>query len=117
MLARPGDPLMGFLVNAFCYYYFKAEELVDYYVFDYIIDLGIRCVPGAVEALEGIPYTNPKVMDLMPLMDRRFDPVRYAALTADTSFFKLTYRTMGVRTIFTGEDTFFGRLCKDYGIE
>ena len=116
MLAKPGDPLMGFLVNAFCYYYFKTEELVDYYVFDYIIDLGIRCVPGAAERLEQVPYTDPEVMNLMPLMDKRFDQARYGSLISETSFFKLTYRSMGTRSILTGEETYFGHLCKEFEI-
>ena len=59
--------------------------------------------------LDSVPLSNPELYSLDDLMSSRFDEALYKKLTAETMFFKLTWKKTYKESAFGGE-TFYGHL-------
>ena len=87
-------------------------SLIDYILIDYFYALAYEELPGCRELLDSVPVNNPQVEGLRPLLNTAWSPSVLNELTADTTFFKLTWKHPFEKTV-SGRETVYGHLVKD----
>ena len=87
-------------------------SLIDYVLIDYFYELAYEELPACRELLDSVPVNNPKVEGLRPLLNTVWSPSVLSELTADTTFFKQTWKHSFKKTV-SGRETVYGHLVKD----
>lgn len=109
---RAGHKLFRFMLNAFYEYWQSQDELIDYYLIDYLIDIAYEEFEDVRREIDECEKSEPKVFELLPLLNRKFSEEKWNELKKDTSLFKLLYRnTIEYRfENIIGEPTFYNCL-------
>ncbi len=84
--------LCDFVYHFFLEYWKKQKILIHYLLIDYVYALAYNEIPACRKILESVPLSNPELYNLDDLMSSRFDETLYKKLTAETMFFKLTWK-------------------------
>ena len=101
--------LSDFVYHFFLEYWKKQKILIHYLLIDYVYALAYNEIPTCRKILDSVPLSNPDLYSLDDLMSSRFDEALYKKLTAETMFFKLTWKKTYKESAFGGE-TFYGHL-------
>ena len=101
--------LSDFVYHFFLEYWKKQKILIHYLLIDYVYALAYNEIPACRKILDSVPLSNPELYSLDDLMSSRFDEALYKKLTAETMFFKLTWKKTYKESAFGGE-TFYGHL-------
>ena len=110
--AQKGSLLCSFALDYQIAYWEKQMSLIDYVLIDYFYGLAYEELPECRELLDSVPVNNQKVEGLRPLLNTVWSPSVLADLTADTTFFKLTWKHSFKKTA-SGSETVYGHLVKD----
>ena len=93
--------------------YWKVNDsLIDYLVFDYMIDLAIQYNTQIAECFNRIAPNNWDADRLMNVMGIPYDEAIWKNMSAETSLFKLSWKRSFPMEI-DGVDTFYGMLMKE----
>lgn len=85
--------LLPHLVDKMLMKYWEKETwIIDYFLFDYLIDLSIKMYPSVKEEVEAIPFNNPNLHNLCPKLCDSFSAEEFDIMCRDTSFFKLSWK-------------------------
>lgn len=85
--------LLPHLVDKMLMKYWEKETwIIDYFLFDYLIDLSIKMYPSVKEEVEAIPFNNPNLNKLCPKLCDSFSAEEFDIMSRDTSFFKLSWK-------------------------
>ena len=109
--ARKGSPLCGVALDIQLKYWEKQSSLIDYILIDYAFELAYEELPECRRLLDSIPVNNRGVESLRPLLSSPWNAEAFKKLTADTQFFKLTWKHPFNKMRF-GRETFYGHLTK-----
>lgn len=110
--AQKGSLLCSFALDFQIAYWKKQMSLIDYVLMDYFFELAYEELPECRDLLDSIPINNQKVDSLRPLLNTLWSPSVLKDLTADTTFFKLTWKNKLEKTV-SGRETVYGHLVKD----
>ena len=73
--------------------YWKNEDiLIDYFLIDYVIELGYRNIPYIKNLIDNVPYNNKGVFVLQSKLNEKFDEKYFQNLCKETSVHKLSYK-------------------------
>ena len=97
--------------NFFLEYWKNQKILIHYLLIDYVYALAYNEIPACRKILDDVPLNNPELYSLDDLMSSKFDENLYKKLTADTMFFKLTWKKTYKESVL-GNETFYGHLLK-----
>ncbi len=99
----------GFVYEIMLEYWKKHETVFNYVLFDYIIALAYEELPEFRSMLDELPVNNPDVDSIQALLNMQFDEKKFADLTQNTNFFKLTWKDQFQKNI-AGSETFYGKI-------
>jgi len=108
LLVKPDNVLTAFVLEALYEYWRIQNNVLDYYLFDYVIAAAYNNLPYVKKMLEDCEYTNPNVFALKELLNEKYSMKLYEEITRDTNFFKLTYKIAPVKENVVGDKTFYG---------
>ena len=111
--AHKGNVLCRFVRDIMLEYWKAQTTFIDYVMTDYFIALAYEDLPLCRELLDAVPMNNPRIEDMMPLLDKKYSEEAYEELTRETSFFKLTYK-QDFRKSINGQETLYGYLSGSY---
>lgn len=110
-----GHLLAQFALNGFYYYFLEREKPVHYYMIDFLIRIAYLEFPEIKAMIDQVPYTEPEVLSLQPMMNEPYDYSRWQIMSVNTTFFKLTYKIPLEAITSSGQKTFWGHLLSDLG--
>lgn len=73
-------------------YIINEDCLIDYLLFDYLIDLFCKIDPNFKHTVESGIIKQPDLMSLQPLLSKRYDSKVWEKMTRSTNFFKLSWK-------------------------
>lgn len=62
MAGYANNPVFAFLKKAFYKYWIEYDEMLDYYLIDYILEAGYRNVPCVRKYIDAVEYNNTEIM-------------------------------------------------------
>ncbi len=83
---------MTFLSRMYEAYWDREDEVLDYFLFDYLIEFAYRNSLAVRNEIDAVPLNNSCVHDLQPALMQPFDPAQIRLMLEDGLFFKLTYK-------------------------
>ena len=110
--AKKGKKLFQFLLESLWYYWEGEDELIDYYLIDYLIASAFEEFPEVKAELEQCPFYRGNVFALHTWMNCRFTPERMKMLQRDGSIYKLNRNADYQKENMAGEKTIYGYLCR-----
>ncbi|WP_262495111.1 capsular polysaccharide synthesis protein [Labilibacter marinus] len=98
-------------ISQFFYEYWKTKNiLIDYYLFDYIIDIGYDNIESIKVAIDNVPITNPSKHLLQEYLNKPYDSMLFESLKTNTMFFKLSRKANYENILEDGKISFWGYL-------
>ena len=104
-------PLFGFVAKMFEVYWTYEDYLIDYYLFDYLIELAYQNLIFVKNDIDNLSYNNPHKHDAQLFLNKAFDEQSFKTLLQDTMFFKLS-RKAGCQEECKGKKTLY-KVLKD----
>lgn len=92
---RKGQELYRFLMEAFFYYLREHEEILHYYMIDFLIAIACNEIEGIEETFRKIPVNNENAAELQKYLAAAYDRELYQACTERGFLQKLTYKGSG----------------------
>lgn len=108
-------PLYAFVSRMFEVYWKNENQLIDYYLLDYLIALAYNKVPTIKSDIDSVSFNNLKKHELQSFLNLLFNNDIWENLTQKTCIFKLS-RKVPYITMVDDKLTFYGFLCQKYGI-
>ncbi len=108
LLVKPKNILTAFVLEALYEYWKIQNNLLDYYLLDYVIAAAYNNLPDVKKLLDDCECTNPHAFVLKSLLNEKCSPGLYEEITCDTNFFKLTYKVSPDKENVVGDKTFYG---------
>ena len=103
-------PLFGFMVEAFELFWSKYDEVLNYFLFDYIIAVCYEQLQDIRMIMDACPVNNRFSQVLADWGNEACDPHKLELLTADTWLFKLTYKKPFYMQTGDGQKTYYAAL-------
>lgn len=104
------DNIVAHYADEFFSEYWKNEnQMIDYFLIDYILQLGYEYIPKIKECIDSVPINNPQVFMLQKNMGCLFDEKIYSEICRDTCVHKLSYKETFCSDV-GGKPTFYGKL-------
>ena len=105
--AHKGSMLCGFALDMHIEYWKNQNVPVDYILIDYFYALAYEEFPECRKLLDSVPVNNRDTEKLMPVLNHKWDSVKFEELSASTRFFKLSHKHKFVKAV-SGQETFYG---------
>ena len=113
MKGPAGFPLFGFMVEAFELFWSKYDEVLNYFLFDYIIAVCYEQLQDIRMIMGACPVNNRFSQVLADWGNEACDPHKLELLTADTWLFKLTYKKQFSMQTSDGQRTYYAALLEE----
>lgn len=111
--AHKNNSVIQFLMEGLWIYWDKADEVVDYFFFDYILDVGYDNFLIIQTAIDSIRKSSSAVYDLQLKMNQRFDAYDKKWLEKSADFYKLNRRNEYRTDCAAGGKTFYSYIIND----
>ena len=105
-----GFPLFGFMVEAFELFWGNYDEVLNYFLFDYIIAICYDSLPDIRMVMDACPVNNRFSQVLADWGNEACDMHKLDLLTADTWLFKMTYKKSFYTKTSDGRKTYYAAL-------
>lgn len=102
--------LFQFLLEGLWYYWEMEDQLIDYFLIDYVIAIAVNEFSEIREELEGCPYCSSAVFELQKYINKKYTSERKIKLMKESGFYKLNRRTTFLKENIVGEQTVYGHL-------
>ena len=93
-------------------YWMKHDIIIDYIMFDYVIDYVINKDKDCYAQIERVPVNNRNVFELAKILNNPSLNWNYDQFDQDTIFYKLSYKHNLVKEI-NGQKTIYGKLLEE----
>ena len=112
--AQKENILCGFVLKFFTEYWKNQKILIDYFLADYAIALACEEISECKKLLDSVPVVNDDIYKLENSLNKEwsekiFDDIKNSAL-----FSKLAWRQNWLKKTFSGKETVFGHLMKNF---
>lgn len=104
--------LFQFLMECLWYYWETEEQIVDYFLIDYVIALALENFSELREELEQCEFCSDVVFELQKQVNLKYTPERWQQLFRDSVFYKLNRRMDYQKANLVGHQTIYGRICE-----
>lgn len=89
---QPNALIHSFCRDFFISYWKKYNRLIDYFLIDYVMDIGYRNLPHMKQLIDSVAPSNQKVLDLDRSFHLVYDQEAYRELVCSQTFFKLNWK-------------------------
>lgn len=113
MRMQKGNVLARYVLNALCFYWFKTDDLIDYFLFDYLIATAYDNIPEVKGMIDSCEYSNPGAYRLVKEMNSLYSKDLYDDIFKDTYMFKLTHKLEFKKENLVGEKTIWGHIFEE----
>ena len=115
MFGKPSNIVSSFVSDCFFKFFRNHDYVIDYFIQNFIIRLGLDNIPAFREAINNIPQSNIFLYELEKIMNDKYNKEKWHNISLCTHFFKLTWKHdyslyCGNVTTFANELVF---KCKD----
>lgn len=110
---QKNNPLFGFVAKMFEVYWTHENELIDYYLFDYLIELGYEHLESIRKEIDDLPFNNPNKHLMQQKLNEKYNESEWTQLLNGTKFFKLS-RKVEYQDEIDGHRTFYKYLSERY---
>lgn len=108
--------LLPHLVDAMLMKYWEKETyIIDYFLFDYLIDIAIHDYASVKNDIDAIPMNNPELNTLCPKLCDKFDIEEWDKMQAKTTFFKLSWKVFSYEQLNADDNNYYNYLLKSVG--
>lgn len=92
LAGKKGEELYRFIMEAFFYYLRDHDEIVNYYMIDFLIAIACNEIAGIEHKMRKIPVNNVSAVQLQKYLGEEYSPELCRACTAGSVLQKLTYK-------------------------
>lgn len=100
--------LPEFVRSIFFEYFRFHKTMMDYYLFDYIIDIGYDTIPGITKLIDNIPPSDAIPHFIHNNFNNKFDITEYNKICDTTHFHKLNWKINCCKYTKNNELTYYG---------
>lgn len=86
------NPLVLFARDILYQYHKYKNELIDYFLLDYIIALGYNEIPSIKTMIDNVPYSNPNLYYIQTNISKPVNINEFNHICQGTTIFKLNYK-------------------------
>lgn len=101
------------LSECFAAYFKQKDVMIDYFMFDQLIDILYNEHREIRNMIDQVPYSNPEVHSLNRLLLNNFNEHIYKQLTENTFLFKLSWKSYSKEDLMATSNNFFNYM-KNY---
>lgn len=105
-----GNPFFSFMLDSLYTYYKRQNELIDYFLTDYVIALAYDYIPYMHNLIATNHASEPMLHELIKHLNETYTPEQFDFLTKDTNIFKLSYKLNIHESNLFGQKTIYGKL-------
>ena len=110
----PKHHLFGFMSEFFREYWKKHNEMIDYFLIDYSIEVAYNSIPEIKEIINGVRQSNKNYMVLQKSLGKELDPLFFAETIENTVFHKLDWKKKFPTTTSENKPTLYGHILREY---
>lgn len=100
------------LSKCFAVYFKQTDVIIDYFMFDQLIDMLYNEHNEIRQMIDQVPYSNPEVHSLNRLLLNEFNEHIYKRLTENTYLFKLNWKAYTKEQLSENPNSYFNTLSK-----
>lgn len=89
---KPNTLIHSLCRDFFYAYWSQYDKLIDYFLIDYVMDLGYRTIPAMKQLIDAVKPSNQHVMDLDRAFNQPYEENQYDSLVRSGTFFKLNWK-------------------------
>ncbi len=104
-------PLLAFMKDFFNQYFLEFDEVIDYVLQDFMIDIAYDNIPIVHKDFDALPINNPDTNTLVRYLNAPYAKYPYDKILADTFLHKLNWR---VQLDLNNPDTVFAEIQRRY---
>lgn len=112
-----GHPLFAYLTRALMHYWEYEDELVHYFLIDYLIDLGIRSLLPVQEAISACLVSPDTLYNFQIQRNQAYRPAQWKKIEAASYFYKCNRRENYLPFQANGQLTNYGYFLSKYAPE
>ncbi|MBQ9441395.1 MAG: glycosyltransferase [Selenomonadaceae bacterium] len=86
------NPLFTFAKDFYNEYWKKFDELVSYFLIDFMIDIAYEKIPFVKNEIDAVPINNPDIYDLLRHLNDKYSAYPYEKILSKNFFHKLSYK-------------------------
>lgn len=113
LFAPKGHKLLQFLMESLWYYWETEDELIDYFLVDYVIAAALDELADVRAEWEACEVFDGKVFELQEMANKLYTPERFEQLKEDSLFYKLNRRREYRKENIAGEQTIYGYMLSE----
>lgn len=107
----PKNSILGqFIEESLLYYLKKYDYLIEYYFIDHLMRIAYNEIEGVKEAMTECAYNNIYTHNLLSMLNKKTDLIKFNELVKNTNFFKLSTKANLVTEDEEGNETLYGWL-------
>jgi hypothetical protein len=106
--------LFVFMERFFFEYWKKYDNLIDYYLIDYVIAVAYNSIPEIRRMIDAVRLNNPDLYEIQDNFGKEASAERFAAICKNTMFHKLTWKKSYPMATVNGKPTFYGHIITQY---
>jgi hypothetical protein len=92
LACRPGNQIMGYILEMFNQYLLKKDCFTDYFMMDYFMDMVIQSDKRLALSIDNIPFNNENTHDLKFHLKDEYSTIHFKKICGETYIHKLSWR-------------------------
>ena len=109
-------PIFEFLKSTLIRYWEMHDVIIDYFIMNLLIRILYEDIEDVKSLIDAVDTNNPNLYKLVSVLNQPFVNDDWDKLRRDTSFFKLSWKNNYEKENKDKITTFYGELCRKYGL-
>jgi len=102
--------LFDFIKKMFYAYWKDYDEVIHYFLFDYIVSTAYLCIPKVRLLFDSVPYSNPDIYWIQNNLNEEYSDSLFKQYCSQITFHKLSWKKKNVIYTPEGKPTFYGHI-------
>ena len=111
---RKSEFLFSFLYDAYLCYWENEDDVIDYFLFDYIIYIAYKVFPSIKKEIDASPYNSPDCHKLVQCLSMHAESEYVKKIWNENTVFKLTYKNLDLEQLSQDKESVYSKLLELY---